>query len=265
MTIALKIGDEDSQVKGFIYLDAVTTYTKNMSGKVTSFPVDSGVNISDHFISSNKKISFDGVITNVDITGRSGMININGEKPLNSNPQPKSVQIESQDKSIKFLPSVVKEFFDKNIPAVDTDKEVTNNIPVIEGLLNELLSANYYNQADKKWRNKMTFTTLYEVDGINFVNAETNLVITDIVITETVDTGDSLQMSFSLEKIRLVTLDKTDMPKKAVPAVKKKVASKESQGKQDCPEGTGDTNTKSTNPNAPKGTFGEALTAARAR
>ena len=50
MTIALKIGNEESQVRGFIYLDAVVSYTKTLGGKVTSFPVDSGVQISDHFI-----------------------------------------------------------------------------------------------------------------------------------------------------------------------------------------------------------------------
>ena len=98
----------------------------------------------------------------------------------------------------------------------------------------------------------MTFTTLYEMNGTNFVNAITDLVITDVVFTETPDSGDALTMSFSLEKVRLITLDKTEMPKKAAPAVKKKVASKESQGKQSCPSGQSDTTPTDTNINSPK-------------
>ena len=54
------------------------------------------------------------------------------------------------------------------------------------------------------------------------------------------------------------------MPKKAASGVKKKVAGKESQGKQDCPEGVGDTTKKSTNPDAPD-TFGKDLAAAQGR
>lgn len=265
MTIALKIGNEDSQVRGFIYLDAVVSYTKTLSGKVTKFPVDSGVNISDHFISENQKISFEGLVSNVDITGYSDLVSIDGEKPMNAHPRPAQPTITGQNSVLQYLPSSVKQFFERSEVNVIAPGKSQNNIPAVEALLTDLMRATYYNEADKKWRNKMTFTTLYEMDGTNFVNALTDLVITDVVFSETADTGDALTMSFSLEKIRFVTLDKTDMPKKASAPVKKKVASKESQGKQDCPEGTGDTNTKSTNPNAPKGTFGEALTAARAR
>ena len=104
------------------------------------------------------------------------------------------------------------------------------SIPTIEALLEDLLRATYYNAADKKWRNKMTTTTLYEMRGTDFVNAKTDLVITDVSIPETIDSGTALQISFTLEKVRFVTLDKTDLPKKATQPVKKKVAAKQSQG-----------------------------------
>lgn len=251
MTIALKIGNEDSQVKGFIYLDAVTAYTKTLGGKVTSFPVDSGVNISDHFISNNQKISFEGVVSDVDITGVSDLIEVDGDKPTNANPKPVTPELIGQQSVLQYLPSAVTQFFDKSQASVVTSSQSPTNIPTIEAMLEDLLRANYYNEADKKWRNKMTFTTLYEMDGTNFVNAKTDLVITDVSIQENVDSGDALYMSFSLEKIRLVTLDKTDMPKKAVKSVKKKVASKETQGKQDPASGVCTVGEKSTDSNAP--------------
>ncbi len=252
MTIALKIGNEESQVRGFIYLDAVVSYTKTLGGKVTSFPVDSGVQISDHFISNNQKTSFDAIVSDVDITGYSDLVQIDGEKPMNAHPRPSQPTITGQTSALQFVPSSVRQFFERSEASVTAPSEAQNNTPAVEALLTDLMRATYYNEADKKWRNKMTFTTLYEMNGTNFVNAITDLVITDVVFTETPDSGDALTMSFSLEKVRLVTLDKTEMPKKAAPAVKKKVASKESQGKQSCPSGQSETGKISLDSNSPQ-------------
>ena len=252
MTIALKIGDDNSQVKGFIYLDAVTAYTKTLGGKVTSHPVDSGVNIADHFISNNQKFTIEGVVSDVDLTGVSDLIDIDGEKPINARPRPDAPTIYGQTSVLQYLPSSVKQFFERSEAGVLADSASTQtSIPTIEALLEDLLRATYYNAADKKWRNKMTTTTLYEMRGTDFVNAKTDLVITDVSIPETIDSGTALQISFTLEKVRFVTLDKTDLPKKATQPVKKKVAAKQSQGKQVCPEGTSDTNSKDTNKDAP--------------
>lgn len=236
MTIAFKIGDEDSQVKGFIYLDAVTVYTKTLSGKVTSFPVDSGVNISDHYISNNNKFTVEGVVTNVDITGMSDKVQVD-EKAINAKPQPTPVVIEEGTDALRFLPSAVRQFFEKREVTVYSDEGVQDTTIAVEALLIQLLSANYYNEVDKKWRNKMTFTTLYEMEGLNFVNAKTDLVITDVSFLENVDTGDSLQMSFTLEKVRIVTLDKTEMPKNTSGNTKKKVSSTSEKGKQNTESG----------------------------
>ena len=87
----------------------------------------------------------------------------------------------------------------------------------------------------------MTATTLYEMDGPNFVNAHTDLVITSVVFEEDTETGDALKLSLSMEQIRLVNIDKTDMPKLAKPAVQKKVASTAKKGTPSCPEGKTDT------------------------
>ena len=167
MTIALKIGNEESQVRGFIYLDAVVSYTKTLGGKVTSFPVDSGVQISDHFISSNQKISFDAVVSDVDITGYSDLVQIDGEKPMNAHPRPSQPTITGQTSALQFVPSSVRQFFERSEASVTAPSEAQNNTPAVESLLTDLMRATYYNEADKKWRNKMTFTTLYEMNGTN--------------------------------------------------------------------------------------------------
>ena len=42
MTLAIKWGDDNDQTGGFVYLDAVTLYTQNYKGKVTSHPIEIG-------------------------------------------------------------------------------------------------------------------------------------------------------------------------------------------------------------------------------
>lgn len=260
MTIALKIGDEDSQVKGFIYFDAVTVYTKTLGGKVTSFPVDSGVNISDHFIVNNPKFTIEGVISGADISGISDKVQINGEKPMNARPLPKTPLIEDEGTGLlKFLPSALKQFVSSSDTKVSTFATMNTSAPAVEGFLDSLMSGTYYNAADKRWRNKMTITTLYEMYGQNFSNAHTDLVITDVSRSETVENGEALFLSITLEKVRRVVLEKTEMTKKANKAVKKKVASKQDQGKQACPDGKGAVGEKGTDPNAPgKSNFSNA-------
>lgn len=240
MTIALKIGDRDSQVQGFIYLDAVTTYTKDMDGKVTSFPVDSGANISDHFISQNQKFTLEGVISDVDITGLSDKVMVDGEKPVNAKPKPTVTRISGQQNALQYLPSSVKQFFERSGATVSSDAFSQASIPAVELLFEELMRGTYYNSADNRWRSKMTTTTLYEMDGVNFTNAKTDLVITNVSITEDADSGDALYLSISLEKVRFATLEMTDV-KNVKTSTQKKVAGTSNKGSPAVTSGTSNT------------------------
>lgn len=241
MTIALKIGSEDSQIQGFIYLDAVTQYGRDFSGKVTSFPVDSGANISDHYIARNPKFTIRGVFSSADITGMSSKVLNNNVKPINARDKPRAVNITGQSKSLQFLPSAVSQFFERSSPQVNVADATANTLPLVEMLLEELMAGTYYNQADNRWRNKMTGTVLYEMNGTNFAKSRTDLIITDVSFEEDPDSGDALIVSISLEKIRLVSLSVTDMPKKAATPVKKKVAETEKKGVVDTVKGAADT------------------------
>lgn len=260
MTIALKIGDEKSQVKGFIYLDAVTSYTKTLAGKVTSFPLDSGVSISDHFIAENSKFTLEGIVSNVDISGESDLVSIDNEKPMNAKARPDSPTIYAQESTLQYLPSSVKQFFDRSDAGILVETETQTALPAIEALFEELMRGNYYNSADNKWKNKMTLTTLYEMDGSNFVNAKTDLVITNVSVTENADSGDAMSVSITLEKVRFVTLDKTEMPKNANVGVKKKIAATENKGKVDTVSGKlGESDLSKEAPKMqPAGTFKDA-------
>lgn len=241
MTIALKIGNEYSKVQGFIYLDAVTSYTRNLSGKVTSFPVDSGANIADHFIAENPKFTIEGVISDVDITGISDKVKVGDDKPLNAKPLPNATQIVGQEAALKYLPSAVLQFFERTNPSVAVDAATQTNIPAVEMLFEELMRGSYYNQANGRWYNKMTTAVLYEMNGSNFVNAHTDIVIKDVQFKEDPDSGDALYISLSAEKVRFVTVDQTDMPKLAKTSMQKKVAGTEKKGSPETATGAGDT------------------------
>lgn len=258
MTIALKIGDKDSQVQGFIYLDAVTSYTKDLGGKVTSFPVDSGANISDHFITNNPKFTIEGVVSDVDITGISDKVMLDGEKAINAKPQPTATRVAPQQSALQYLPSAVKQFFERSGAAVAADAFSQASIPAVEMLFEELLRGTYYNSADNRWRNKITATVLYEMDGINFTNAKTDLVITNVSFNEDAASGDALHMSISLEKVRFVTLEMTDV-KNVKTSSQKKVAKTSNKGTPAVETGVSDTNSTSNNPKAPASKLREAI------
>ena len=238
MRIALKIGDEESQVKGLIFLNAVTAYSRSLSGKVTSFPVDSGVNIADHFISNNQKFTVEGVISDFDISGESNIFKVGDEKPLNAQKLPTSPTISGPSGALKYLPGVVKQFYSDTAPTVTSSDRAQNTTAIIEGLLEELMRGNYYDSVTKKWRNKMTTTILYEVEGSVLKSARTDLVITDVSFNETPDSGEALYISFTLEKVRFVSLANTEITKQAAKPVQKKIAPKDDKGKVNGDTGT---------------------------
>lgn len=252
MTIALKIGNQDSQVQGFIYLDAVTAYTKSLSGKVTSFPMDSGANVADHFIASNQKFTIEGVVSDVDVTGGSDMVVIGDQKPLNAKPKPPTPYIQGHEAALQFLPSSIKQFFERAEPFVGAEGATQISTPSVEMLFEELMRGTYYNEAQNRWRNKMTPTVLYEMVGNQFVNAKTDLIITNVDIKEDPDSGDALYLSLTMERVRFVTINQTDMPKLAKTSVKKKVASTEKKGSPTCPAGSENTAAEIKNALAPK-------------
>lgn len=230
MTIALKIGNEGSQVKGFIYLDAVTMYRQSLTGRVTSFPVASGVNIADHFIPENPRFTIDGVISNVDLSGISDLVDIDGEKPLNATAKPTTPVISGQESTLQFLPTAVKQFFDKTDASVESIESARADIiPAVQQLLTSLMTGVYYSEAERKWKNKMTLSSIYEMNGVNFSRVIPDLVITNVSVREDPDSGDGLFLSLDMERVRFAEIrtvaikggTRSDASKKATPTANK--------------------------------------------
>lgn len=231
MSIAIKIGDEDSQVKGFIYFDAVTTFSKEISGKLTSHPVDAGVNISDHYISENPKYIVKGVISDFDITGISNLVELVDEKPINAKQKPGQAEILGQENTLQYLPSAARQFFEMSEAEVIPGTSTPSTAPTVDAILRQVMYGVYYNQADQRWRNKATTVILYEMDGVNFSNAHPDLIITNYDVQEDPDNGDALYISLTLEQARFVTLQKVEIPAKVAQKNKGKVSATSNKGK----------------------------------
>jgi hypothetical protein len=257
MSLAIKFGDNDdpNQLSGFIYFDVVTKYAKQLSGKVTSHPLDAGANITDHYISENPKFSISGVISSADISGIPSQILIDGETPLNVNPQAGAVVVnDSFTGVLEFASSIGPQFSNSKPEMVAVDStQRTEYRDQINALITKLMTGLVYNEQEKKLRNRMTLITLYEFVG-DILNIESNdLVMTSCTFEEDPDTGSGLYVAMTLEQVSFVTLQKTELPKDVSKSMSKAAQSTSKKSKADGTEKTpGDAASTTTNDPGPR-------------
>ena len=231
MTLAVKIGDDNSPVRGLMYFDVVTSFSETRQGSVTAFPLDAGVSIADHYIAKNPTFQVKGILSAVDITGVSSTVKVDGSAPINSKARPESPLIVDFSMGItKLLPGSINQFFKTSIPSVIAVGGITPTEDKVKEVLRELMTGVYFNSATKRYQNKMTPITLYEMDGGNIKSSHTDLVLTNFSIDEDAESGDSnIPLTLTFEKVRFVAVEKTagtnkaKQPKKVAKNVKKGV------------------------------------------
>lgn len=263
MTIVVKIGDDKSHVKGVLYFDVVTSFSEKRGGQVTAFPLDSGVSIADHFIAKNATFEVRGVLSAVDISGTSSRVTIDGSKPNNAKEQPETPSISDTGTGLmSLLPGSINQFFKTSIPQVSSSSRVVQTEEKVKEVLRELLSGRYYNEALKRWQNRMTPVTLYEMSGTNIRTMHTDLVLTDFSIDEDADSGSfNIPLSLTFEKVRFVKVEKTkkgtpkpSAAKKVKAAAKKGVKAQAAKVCKDVPAAnTGQTVQLPSQPKLPSG------------
>lgn len=257
MSLAIKFGDNDdpNQLSGFIYFDVVTKFSKQLSGRVTAHPLDAGANITDHYISENPKFSIAGVISSADISGIPSQIFIDGEAPLNVNPQAQAVVVnDSFSGVLQFSSSVGAQFSNSASETVTVDsRQRTEYREQINALITKLMTGLVYNDQEKKLRNRMTLITLYEFIG-DILNIESSdLVMTSCSFDEDPDTGSGLYVTMNLERVSFVTLQKTELPKDVAKSMSKAAQSTSKKSKADGTEKTpGDPASTTTNDPGPR-------------
>lgn len=236
MSLAIEWGDSSVQDGGFIYCDAVQAYTQNYSGQVTKHPIDAGGNVTDHFINNNPTFTIGAVITGVDIsTGTYLIQDLDGNNPYNSNEAPTPVSVNSTDQSVlkKFLPDSIGQFLSDDQPEVVVDTRRTDLIEQIRQALIDLTSGVIYNDKTGQFDPSIQLVRLFEYDNISLRKVINNLVMTKITFKEDANTGYALYCDITFEQVTFAFLKKTTIPKDVQDSLKKKSSSKASKGKQD--------------------------------
>ena len=236
MSLAIEWGDSSVQDGGFIYLSAVTAYTQNYSGSVTKHPVDQGGNITDHFVRNNPVITIGAVITGVDIsTGTYLIQDLDGNSPYNSNQAPNAVSVNSTDQSVlkKFIPDSIGQFLSDSTPEVVVDSRRADLLEQIRQALIDLTAGVVFNDKTGNFDPSIQLVRLFEYDNTLLRKVINNLVMTKITFKEDPNTGYGLYCDITFEQVTFAFLKKTTIPKDVQDPLKKKASSKASKGKQD--------------------------------
>lgn len=238
MSLALKWGtNEDPDNSGFIYFDATTAYTQSYTGQVSKHPIGGGGKVSDHFVKDNPTITISAIITGVDVsTGTYLIQDIEGNFPFNANQAPNAVSVSSTDDSVltKLIPNSIGQFLPEDKPTVVMDSTRANVIEQIRDALKDLVSGERVNSETFELESNVQIVQLYEYNERNLINRIiNNLVITSIKFKEDTNTGYALYCDITFEQVTFVPLKKTTLPQDVIRPVQKKVAPKKSVGKCD--------------------------------
>ena len=236
MSLAIRWGEREDPNGGFIYFDAVKSYSQDYSGKVTQHPIDSGASITDHFVKNNSRFTVSAVITGVDIsTGTYLIQDLAGLSPYNSNEAPNAVSVNSTDNSVlsKLIPNSIGQFLSDSTPDVIMDGSRADLLDTIRDAMIGLTSGTILNEQTGQFDSNIQLVRLYEYRGTLINRILNNLVITNIRFNEDANTGYALYCDITFEQVTFAFLKKTDIPKDVQQPVKKKASTKKSIGKCD--------------------------------
>lgn len=234
MSLALRWDDDTGG--GLLYLDAVTLFTQDHSGKVTQHPIDAGGNVTDHFYKNNSRYRISAVISGVDISTGSYLIQDNqGNLPYNTRTSPSEASVNSTDSGVlrQFIPDSIGQFLSDQTPNVVTDAARTDLTEQIRDMLIGLVSGNILDQTTGQFKPNIQLIELYEFDVYLTTRITNRLVMTGVTFRETPDTGYALYCDFTFEQVSFASLKKVEIPQDVQSTLKKKASPKSTKGKQD--------------------------------
>lgn len=223
MSLAIKFGnflDDKPTTSGFVYIDAVLNYSRDFKGQLTSHPIGSGSNISDHFIRSNPTYSFSGVISGADISRGTYLIkDLEGvTSPSNTHLDIPQVQIQSSNKLLSLIPQTISSFFVDAESSVRVDTSVKRQtLEEIRIILERLFDSS----------NSSPFIVkLFEYEGSKVTKLIDNLVCTSLSFREDAESGYALYVDMTLEQATFTALKTTKLSKKDIQALNSKKVDK---------------------------------------
>lgn len=240
MSFALKWEPDETQAGGFVYFDAVTSYSRSYKASVTKHPVDGGGNITDHFIKDNPAFTLSVVISSIDIaTFPNSLTDSVGDQPYNTRPSPDAVSVNSTDRSVltKYLPDSIGQFLPDKRPDIVMAEKRDDTNQSAEDLLVSLITGAGVNIITGLPDVSIREVVLYSTEGYSLVKklpvGESKLVVTSVSFREDANTGIAVYCDISMEQVTFVSLTKTTLPKNVRTTLKAKVASKKNTGRCD--------------------------------
>lgn len=180
-----------------IWFDAVLSFNENNTGTVSSHPIQRGSTISDHLIRNNKQFSIQGIVSNWDFQIDRDLIALFIDGVQYAGQSVDGVVRVSSDKPSplsKFIPESVSAFINTDaVPNIEVDEVPRQDAArAVKSYLQSIF-------------NNTEFVSIIKLKENGEVEEVFNdLLITSCNISETPDTGDSLQVSIALEKIKIV-------------------------------------------------------------
>tara|TARA_Y100000114_G_C11764120_1_gene332381 strand:- start:57945 stop:58751 length:807 start_codon:yes stop_codon:yes gene_type:complete len=239
MSLALKWGDNNTEDGGFIFFDAITAYSQNYSGQVTKHPIDAGASVVDHYVKNNPVFTLSAVITGVDVSTGSYLIqDTEGNTPVNTRPAPSAVSVNSTNDSIlsQYLPSSIGQFLPFSTPNVVMDEAREELIDQIRDALIDLTSGSRFNEQTDQVESNIQLVKLFEYKETFLNRVVNNLVITNIKFNEVADTGYALYCDITFEQVMFASLRLEEIPKDVQEALRPRASTRRSQGMCDSTE-----------------------------
>ena len=209
-----------NQNSDFIYLDVVTKYSQTLSSKVSQHPVDGFGVVSDHITKENPKLQISGFLTGADFNfskpkltpedrGFIGISQVVVESDIAS-----AIRVTNENNPTNLLPDISGQFFSDTLPEVQGLSEDRGDSYSEKALFLKLESL---------YINKEVLSVFEFNDGSVVESFLPDVVITNLTIKESTETGDALAFDLTLEQITFSYLIETRVPVDVAEAQQKQI------------------------------------------
>ena len=224
--MALAMLFEDDSV---VIFDAVTRYNKSLSSSISTHPIDKSASISDHIFKENPVFTFSAVVSSADFHSESvrspDLLSEYTVSSYYNNPVNPTTISDSGSFLSDLIPSSVAQIFNTPEASIDMDP--------FRGY-SHVIARDRFNQA---WENSEIVTLLdYDYDFSTGRSVEIkqieNCLIKNFEDVEDSDTGDSLKVNFTLQKVRFAFIQETEIVEQPDDDIEDDASSEEDAGDQ---------------------------------
>lgn len=217
MSFVIKTKDDE-----LIWVDAVLSFSEDLSGSVTSHPIQDGSTISDHIVNNNTRFALSGVITDWGFhQDRQSSADIIGGILVNANSveQPVAINYEKPSQLSRLLPEPIAGLLSKSSPEVELD--ATSRPESVKDIRERLRAI----RANKE------FISLLRLSTNQILEEEIeSLVITGLNFDESPDMGEAVSFSMAVERITVVRLATANIPSVVSAGLEKALSDKDKKG-----------------------------------